>query len=160
MTEHTTPAAMRAIAGLEASKGLITILAGFGLLSLVHADLQQLAEQLVGHLHLNPASRTPRIFLDFAGRLTDGRLFLLACLAFGYAGIRFIEAYGLWFARLWAEWFAALSGGVYVPFELYELTHSVTLLKGAMLVINLGIVAYMSRALIARYRSHSIDPSA
>jgi len=68
------------------------------------------------------------------------------------ASLRFIEALGLWFHRVWAEWLAALSGGVYVPFEIYELAKGVTVLKVATMVINLIIVAYMSRVLFVRYR--------
>jgi uncharacterized membrane protein (DUF2068 family) len=140
------------VAVLEASKGLLIILAGCGVLALVHADLQDLAEQIVTHFHLNPGNRYPRIFLDLAANVTDRQLWTLAGFAFGYASLRFIEALGLWFHRVWAEWLAALSGGVYVPFEIYELAKGVTVLKVATLVINLIIVAYMSRVLFVRYR--------
>jgi uncharacterized membrane protein (DUF2068 family) len=136
---------------VEASKGLLVVLAGFGLLALIHADVQNLAEDMVTHLHLNPSSHYPRIFIDLAAHLSDSRLWTLASLAFGYASLRFAEAGGLWFHRVWAEWLAALSGGIYVPFELYELANGVTVLKVATLSINLIIVAYMSRVLFYRY---------
>ena len=112
---------VRAVALLEAAKGALVLLAGFGALSLIHQDAQRLAEQLVGHLHLNPASRYPRIFVDTAAHLTDARLSLFATLAATYALVRGVEGYGLWRHRRWAEWFAAVSGGIYIPFELYEL---------------------------------------
>src|SRR5882672_30380 len=87
---------VRAVALLEAAKGALVLLSGFGALSLIHQDVQRLAEQMVGHLHLNPASRYPRIFVDTAAHLTDARLSLFAILAATYALVRGVEGYGLW----------------------------------------------------------------
>lgn len=64
-----------------------------------------------------------------------------------YALVRFAEAYGLWWERRWAEWLAALSGGIYVPVEIYELSRGVSAIKAAALVLNLCVVAYVLRAL-------------
>lgn len=135
--------ALRTIALVEAGKGTLVLLAGFGLLSLIHHDLQRVAERLVVHAHLNPASAYPRIFLDLAKQLTDGRLLLLAAGAIAYALVRFIEAYGLWHARPWAKWFAALSGGIYIPFELFELYEHVSWISLGSLLLNVAIVAFM-----------------
>jgi uncharacterized membrane protein (DUF2068 family) len=135
--------ALRAVALLEGSKGALVLLAGFGLLSLVHQDVQRAAERWVAHAHLNPAARYPRIFLHLAGEVTDGRMLLLGAGALVYAGARFVEAYGLWLECRWAEWFAALSGAIYVPFELAELHHHVTSLSVGILTLNLAIVTFM-----------------
>lgn len=138
---------VRFIAAVEATKGVLVLLAGFGVAELVHHGFQQVVEELVRHAHLNPASRYPRIFIDLIGRLSDQRLWLFAALAFGYAGVRFVEAYGLWRERRWAEWFAVASGGIYIPFELYELAEGVSWLKLVTLGSNLVVVGYMSYAL-------------
>ena len=95
------------------------------------------------HAHLNLAAHYPRIFVDLASQLTDARLLIMAAGAAAYALVRFIEAYGLWYARRWAEWFSALCSGVYVPFELFELTERVTLLSLGALMLNLTIGAFM-----------------
>ena len=126
--------------------------AGFGLLALVHRDAQQVAEQLVSHLHLNPASRYPRIFLDAAAALTEPQARLLVVGATAYALVRFVEAYGLWRGRRWAEWFAAVSGAIYIPFELYELHHRGGWIAPAALALNILVVALMCRALLRGYR--------
>jgi uncharacterized membrane protein (DUF2068 family) len=60
------------------------------------------------------------------------------------------EAYGLWRERRWAEWLAATSGAIYVPFEIYELTRGVSPIKLAMLALNVAIVLYMVAALRRR----------
>lgn len=132
------------VALFEAAKGGVVIVAGLGLLALVHRNVQELAEEVVRHLHFNPASRFPRIFLDAAAAATDSRLWALALAATGYALVRFAEAYGLWRQRAWAEWFGILSGAIYLPIEAYELTVSVTPVKVSVLAVNLFIVALLS----------------
>jgi uncharacterized membrane protein (DUF2068 family) len=134
---------LRAVAVYEAAKGALVLLAGFGLLSLMHQDLQTYAEQLVTHLHLNPAKGYPRIFLDTAAHVSDARLWLLAGFALVYAVIRWIEAYGLWRERRWAEWLGAASGGVYVPAEAYEIVQGINWTKILLLTVNVCIVAYL-----------------
>lgn len=134
---------LRAVAVYEAAKGVLVLLAGFGLLSLLQRDVQQFAEQLVAHLHLNPAKGYPRIFIDAAANLTNSRLWLFAGFALVYAAVRWIEAYGLWLGRRWAEWFAVASGAIYVPAELYEIARGVSVTKLLLLAANVCIVAYL-----------------
>lgn len=135
--------AVRTVSVFEAAKGLIVLLAGFGLLRLLHHDVQAEAERLISHAHLNPAARYPRIFLDLASKLTDTHLMLIAAGAALYALIRFIEAWGLWRERAWAEWFAALSGAIYLPIEILELHKHLSWQGLLTFSINLLIVVLM-----------------
>jgi uncharacterized membrane protein (DUF2068 family) len=141
---------LRAIAAFEAFKGIVVLIAGFGLARIIQGDVEQVAEDLVHRLHLNPAKKFPRIFLDLAANLSDGQLWALAALAMAYAAVRFAEAYGLWFGRRWGEWVAALSGGIYVPVEIYELTRGFSALKLGALILNALVVAYMYHLLRRR----------
>ena len=142
----------RLVAVFEAGKGIIVLLVGFGLLAVVHHDLQSVAEELVKTFHLNPANRVPRIFLEAADRFSDVRLWLLAALALGYATLRLAEAFGLWFGHRWAEWFAVLSGGIYIPLELYGIWERATWVRVGALVLNIGIVTYIGWALWRRHQ--------
>ena len=135
--------ALRPIAIFEAFKGAIVLIAGFGLLSFLGRDNEEFAQQIIRHLQLNPAKHYPQIFITAMSRLNDSHLMAIAGFAALYAIIRFAEAYGLWYERRWAEWLAALSGGVYIPIEIYELMHRVTWLRAGALIINLIVVAYM-----------------
>jgi uncharacterized membrane protein (DUF2068 family) len=121
-----------------------------GLLSLLHRDVQHVAEQLIHHLHLDPASRVPQIFIDLAGRVTSGDLWLLALGAAIYALVRIVEAYGLWRERIWAEWLGAVSALIYVPFEMHALLKGVTPLRLTTLAINLVVVWVLTAALMQR----------
>jgi len=139
---------VRTIALFEAAKGGLVLLAGLGLLSLIHHEVQVIAEKIVRHSHLNPASRYPQIFIDAASRVTDARLWFLAGAAAVYAILRGVEAYGLWFERRWAEWLAMVAGGIYLPVEIYELIHRASVVKAFILTTNIAIVAYMAYVLL------------
>lgn len=141
---------LRVVAVFEATKGLLVLLAGFGLLALIHKDLHMAAEQLVRHLHINPARHYPRIFVDAINQLNDVRLWVLAFSALLYSIVRFIEAFGLWRQRQWAEWFGLLTGGMYIPLELFEIMRGVTWPKATVLIVNSAIVGYLANVL---YRS-------
>jgi len=134
---------VRTVALFEGLKGTLVFIAGFGLLSLVHRDVQAAAEHIVRHLHLNPARHYPRIFIESAGNINDAELRSLAALACIYGVVRFIEAYGLWQKMAWAEWFAIVSGSVYLPFEAYEIFEHVTWTRVIIFLVNTFIVGYL-----------------
>ena len=138
---------LRAIAVFEAAKGALVLLAGFGVLGLLHRDLQAIAERLVRFSHLNPASKYPRIFVEAADRVTDKELWWFAAGAAAYSVVRGFEAYGLWKGRSWAEWLALVAGGLYLPLEYYHLWHRFTWMKLAIVAANVGIVLVMAYAL-------------
>jgi len=140
-------AGLRAVAIVEAAKGLLVLAVGLGLFSLMHRDLQAIAEHIVERFHLNPASRYPQIFLDLSGKVGDSKLQLLALGALGYSTLHLIEAYGLWLQRRWAEWLAVAVAGVYIPIEIYELWERVTWIRISLLAINVAIVAYLAGVL-------------
>ena len=83
------------------------------------------------------------LFETAAGRTSDKSLWALAAAAMVYALVRFAEAYGLWYDREWAEWFALLSGSMYLPWEVYSIMRHPLLIKWAVLIVNLVIVLYM-----------------
>lgn len=133
----------RLIALLEAAKAVLVGLAGLGILSLIHRDVHLLAARLIEHLHLNPAKKYPHIFLSAASNIGDPQIVMMAALALVYAVVHGAEAYGLWQERRWAEWLGALSGAIYIPFEIYELCKGASWLKWTALFINVGIVTYL-----------------
>ena len=102
---------------------------------------------MVQHFHLNPASRYPHIFLEAAAQVTDAKLWLLAMTALLYALARFVEAYGLWYQRRWAQWFALVTGALYLPIESYELLQGVSAIKTIVFLVNAAIVVLLSGVL-------------
>jgi uncharacterized membrane protein (DUF2068 family) len=146
---------LRAVATFEASKGVLALLAGSGLLLFWHPDAQEAADALARHLHLNPA----RLHGGVLGEALHGASAHLRWIALGslaYASLRFTEAYGLWRERTWAEWFGVVSGLVYVPFDVVEIAHRPGPTSFAMLALNLLIVGVLVRRLaLSRRSAHS-----
>lgn len=154
-TQDGNTRAVRAVALVEAAKGVLVLLAASGLLGLLHHDVHALAATLIRHAHLNPASGYPRIFLDAAANLDDPHLLRLAAGAAAYAVLRLVEAWGLVRGRAWAEMLAAASGAVYLPFELAGLMREVTWHGLLLLGVNLLVVALMLAALARRRRARA-----
>ena len=139
---------LHVVALFEGAKGLLVLVAGFGLLSFIHKDIHEAAMRLVVHFHFNPASHYPRIFLDLTERINDTKLWSMAIAAAMYFVVRMVEAVGLWLRKTWAEWFAVLTGGMYIPIEVYEVVRSVTWPRVTVLVVNVGVVSYLLFVLI------------
>ena len=134
---------LRTVATIEFTKGMIVVLAGLGLMSMRNRDIWGVAESFLEFFHVNPYHRYVGVFIDLISRVSDIRLWKIATVAGVYAIIRFVEAYGLWYALPWAEWLAFASGSIYIPFEAADLIRRPTWFRLLVLVVNLVIVLYM-----------------
>ena len=81
--------------------------------------------------------------LEHLFTLKSSTLYLVAAAAAAYAILEGAEAVGLWYQRRWAEYLTFLATLVFLPYEIYELSRSVTPLKVAALVVNLLIAFYL-----------------
>jgi len=135
---------LRSVAVLELSKGLLVLLVGAGFVSLSRRgfDFETVARNLLGVLHLH-RGHLCEVFLKAAGRLGDTNLVEVAIFAGLYSAMRFVESYGLWRQRVWAEWVALVSGASYLPLEVYGLIRHANGLKWTILLLNVAIVLYM-----------------
>jgi uncharacterized membrane protein (DUF2068 family) len=146
---------LRTVAIFEGAKGALVLLTGFGLFTLIHKDIHYAAERLVRHLHMNPASHYPSIFLDAAANITDMQLLFMAFAALMYSIVRFAEAIiGLWCQQPWAEWFGMLTGGMYLPIEIVGVMRRITWPKVTVLTVNTFVVAYLAYVLLKSKGRH------
>jgi uncharacterized membrane protein (DUF2068 family) len=134
---------LRGIALFEAAKGLLSLALGILLLSVRHKDMERIAGHVLGAMHINPDRRFYHEVLHAAGRVTPHGIWLFVFGVIAYAAIRFAEATGLWLEREWAEWFALISGSLYLPWEIFELARRQTWIRWAILGINILIVLYL-----------------
>jgi uncharacterized membrane protein (DUF2068 family) len=119
----------------------------------VRDHIEDLAEELLYHLHIGFDHRWAQALLHGASNLSDMRIWTVVAVALSYATVRFIEAWGLWQRRIWAEWFALLSGTLYLPLEILKVAEHRRWETIAILVINLAIVLYMLEIRIRESRS-------
>src|ERR1700693_4601326 len=111
-----------------------------GVLDLMHRDVRHLAIELIGRFGWNPDARYPSILLHYADLLPDADVRALVIVAFSYILVRLLEAYGLWNDRAWGEWLGALSGGLYIPFEISHLMHRPSVISAGVLAGNVFVV--------------------
>jgi uncharacterized membrane protein (DUF2068 family) len=135
---------LRPIAVFEASKGILVLLAGLGLLSLLHRDVEALAENMVERRLLVHHLRLSGVLLRAAAGLTDHEVWTLASVALAYAALRFVGAYGLWHQRGWGQLLALLSGILYLPWELLAVVHHATAAHYTLLLSNSLLIAYLA----------------
>ncbi len=143
--EHSHRGGLRTVAIFEALKGLVALVAAFGFVAILRrdVDLENAAENLLYFLHIDPDRHLAQAFLDAAGRIMDVRIGTILAIALAYSILRFVEAYGLWKARAWAEWLAIISGCIYLPFEIYKLIRIPNGFHWAILGINIIVVLYI-----------------
>jgi uncharacterized membrane protein (DUF2068 family) len=152
MTTEQTPAAsavtkermrleaLRSISLLECAKGGFVMAAA---LSLYWFDPSDVADAFVSFLHRNPDGHFARLLFEWADKLSNVKVWQVVAGASCYSGLRFLEAYGLWRARPWAEWVALISGLPYLPVEIRLLIRRPSLLHAGILVVNVAIVLFM-----------------
>ena len=58
--------------------------------------------------------------------------------------MRFIEGYGLWRERHWAEWFAVISAGLYLPLELTHFGRHPSVFNAGVIFVNMLIILYLA----------------
>jgi uncharacterized membrane protein (DUF2068 family) len=131
---------------LEGLKGLLAIAAALVFLEIIrkNVDLEDAAQNLLYYLHIDPDRRLCVAFVDAAGRLMNANVSLVMTLIFIYAAGRFIESYGLWRQRVWAEWMAIISGAIYLPLEVYKLIQHPNGFHWLVLLVNIAVVVYIA----------------
>ena len=139
---RASAAGLRTVAVFEASKGMLVVVLAIVLIA-VRGQIEDYTEDFLYALHLDPDRRFARMIMEAASKLSDARAWTVALAAATYATVRFVEAWGLWNLRVWAEWFALLSGTLYLPWEILKVAERATWERVAVLVINVAIVLYM-----------------
>lgn len=140
---------LRAVAIFEAFKGILVLAVGVGLFNLMPTDLGAIGESIITFLHLNPAHHYPHVFLMAVADVTDNNILWLAIGATIYSLLRLTEAFGLWHERVWAEWLAIISCGIFLPVEFLELARGFSNIKAMITLFNIALVFYLLKT---RYR--------
>ena len=143
---HDHHRGLRTVATIEAAKGVLVLLAAFGFFEIIrhNIDLDAVAGNLLYFFHVSPNLRISHVVMRLAGRMMDADVLTVLTIATVYSSLRFIESYGLWRQRVWAEWLAIISGAIYLPYELYKLVRRPSLFHWAILLINIGVVVYIA----------------
>lgn len=149
---HKAPVGLKWVAAYEFIKGVLFLGIALGALSLVHKDLGEEAQNIVRRLHLDPAWHYSKLFIEESSKIHANRIIWFAVIAGTFSIIRIVASIGLWHEKHWAEWFAVLSAGLYVPIEIHHLIVRPSLVAGGILIVNLAVVVYLSRLIMINYK--------
>ncbi len=104
--------------------------------------------------------------------LSSRSISLLAAGLALYALIEAVEGTGLWLAKRWGEYFAMVVTSLGLPYEIYDLTTKITVIRVGLFAVNLALVLYLvitkrlfgvrggKHAYQARLRSESVMDAA
>jgi uncharacterized membrane protein (DUF2068 family) len=75
--------------------------------------------------------------------LKSSTLYAVGAAAAAYALLEAVEAVGLWYQQRWAEYLTFVATVLFIPYELYELSKTLSVFKIAAFVINVAIAIYL-----------------
>jgi len=81
--------------------------------------------------------------LDRLFSLRNGTLHLVGAAVGAYAVLEGVEAFGLWLQKRWAEYLTFIATSLFLPLEIYEISHHVSPFKIFALIVNVGVVIYL-----------------
>ena len=79
----------------------------------------------------------------------------IVLLGLAYVAVRWIEAWGLWNDKAWGEVLGAVSGAIYVPFELTHLLERPSWISAGVLLSNVALVVYLVWVLLRRRKAEA-----
>jgi uncharacterized membrane protein (DUF2068 family) len=147
MSDHTHPRGLMLIAAFKLLKGLALLAVGFGALHLINKDLDVVMEHWVSFFRIDQNNHYIHALLERFTNLDDRKLKQLSVGTFFYSALLLTEGVGLAFRKRWAEYFTIIATSSFIPVELYEIVKHVSLMKVALLAINVAVVAYLAMEL-------------
>jgi uncharacterized membrane protein (DUF2068 family) len=141
-----------AIAIFKWFKALILLVLTIGLLKMVHADVAEAAEKAIRALRVDPDNRYLGWLLAKLYLVDDKKLETLSALSFAYSALFLVEGTGLYFEKHWAEYLTIIATASFIPLEVYELIKEPNIIKGILLLLNVGIVVFL--VVIVRRQRH------
>ena len=124
-----------------------------GALRLVGKDVGDILQRLAEHLRFNPESRLINLILEKASLVDDRMLHRIEAVGFIYAALDLLEGIGLYLEKTWAEYLTLLVTGSFLPWEVIEVFHRVTLIRVGLLTANALVFVYLVKLVAERKRA-------
>lgn len=138
-----SPVGLQVIGVYKLGKALILVAAGMVALRLSPADVAGGLVRLADRLRLDPDNRVLQAALARLSGVTERRLDAIGAGVVAYGLLYIAEGVGLLLRRRWAEYLVVVTTGFLVPYEAFEVVRGAGPLRIAVLLANLGIVAYL-----------------
>ncbi len=132
-----------AIALFKMVKAVALVLAAVGAFSLLRPSTDARVREWLADFSIR-AGHSIILRLLHLLNVASPRQFTLAGLAsVCYALLFATEGIGLWLERRWAEYLSIVATGSLIPFEVYELVRSLTVVRALAFVLNVAAVIYL-----------------
>lgn len=148
-----TEKSLKTIAVFEFSKGLLVLIAGLGILSLLNYNIQNRFEDYVSSFNYVPHGKVTGIIYNAITHPRNSLLIMLASFAIIYSSLRFAEGYGLWHQANWAKWIGLISTLIYLPYEIYDLVLHPGIIPVFLIAVNLIVIYVLSSTIQVKHKS-------
>jgi len=138
------------IAAFKLVQALLFVSIGVGALKLLHKDVGDVLERVAYHMRFNPESRFVNFLLEKASLIDDHLLRRIGEVVFIYAGLDLVEGIGLYLEKTWAEYLTLLITASFLPWEVYEIFHRLTLIRFGLLTVNALVLLFLLKLVIER----------
>ena len=142
------------IIAIKLGKGLLLLLLAAGVYSLSDENLPQAFRGMLRFFHLDPEKRFLTELAGKISQITPGNLVWIARGTVLYSMFSLVEGIGLMFRVSWAGWLAIGESIFFIPIEVYELMHEITLSLVVILGLNIMIVWYLLQNRHRLFRHH------
>ncbi len=137
------PKMLRIIAAIKLVKGVMLAGVALGLFTIVHRDLDQLAQRLIDLIRISPENHYAKLLLEKAGLIQPHSIMTAGIASAFYAAILLSEGIGLWIGASWAEYVVVVTTGFFVPEEILSMVHGPSLTKSIVIAVNAAILGYV-----------------
>jgi uncharacterized membrane protein (DUF2068 family) len=138
------------IAAFKLAQALLFVAAGVSVLRLMHHDLSDIVLRWARHMHFSPESHFVDFLLDRVSIVNDRLLRRFGVGLFAYAALGTAEGIGLYLEKVWAEYMTLGITASFLPWEIFEVFRRVTLIRSALLVVNVLVFLYLLKVVIER----------
>jgi uncharacterized membrane protein (DUF2068 family) len=155
---HSHNAWLILIAAFKLTQALLFVAIGVGALRLLHQDVNDVLARLADHLRFDPESRFVNFILEKAALVDDRLLRRIGTAVFIYAALDLTEGIGLYLEKVWAEYLTLAITASFLPLEIFELFRRITVIRVALLVVNVLVFFYLLKLVVDRGRRMKIAP--
>jgi uncharacterized membrane protein (DUF2068 family) len=143
LTTHANERALRIIAIYKFVKCTGLILVACVVFGFTNEPFLDRVARMVEHLPIQTGRHVLQHWMDQLTGMTPGHFIVAGIAACFYAALFFVEGFGLWTGKRWAEYLTTIATASLIPFEVYELIRHATWVKVVVLIGNIAIVIYL-----------------
>ncbi len=135
------------IAVFKILKGIVLLIVGIKLLTLLNKDVAEWAMDFVNRHGIDAENRFVHAALEKIAGVNKNQLMAMSGGAFLYSSLQMTEGIGLWMEKRWAEYLTVIATSLFIPLELYEIYEKFTWVRVLILIVNLFVVWYLATRL-------------